>query len=74
MPSLVVQLTLAARQFIQRYYDTVFVCDEPACRARTRKISVRGRYCLMAGCRGTMHCDYSEIMLHNQLLLFSGTF
>lgn len=52
--SLRIQLTLAIRKFIQRYYDGWYVCDDITCNNRTRMLSVFGRRCIIHGCRGSM--------------------
>jgi DNA polymerase alpha subunit A len=44
--SLLAQLIILSRGFIQKYYDAYFECDEPTCRYRTRKIFLnRNHHC-----------------------------
>ncbi|KAI8373058.1 DNA polymerase family B-domain-containing protein [Radiomyces spectabilis] len=69
--SLQIQLTLAIRSYIRRYYDGWLVCDDTVCDNRTRMISVFGRRCLNQGCRGHMAREYSDKQLYTQLLYFS---
>ncbi|RUP49347.1 DNA polymerase alpha zinc finger-domain-containing protein, partial [Jimgerdemannia flammicorona] len=52
--SLRAQLLMVIRNHVKRYYEGWMVCDDTACGAKTRMMSVYGRRCLSAGCRGTM--------------------
>ncbi|KAF9187397.1 DNA-directed DNA polymerase alpha catalytic subunit pol1 [Haplosporangium sp. Z 767] len=69
-----VQLTLAIRKYIQRYYQGWVVCDDQGCRNRTRMVSVVGRRCLVEGCYGRMHNEFSDGSLYTQLSYFSHIF
>ncbi|KAF9100336.1 DNA-directed DNA polymerase alpha catalytic subunit pol1 [Mortierella sp. GBA35] len=69
-----IQLTTAIRKYIQKYYQGWVVCDDQGCRNRTRMISVVGRRCLVEGCRGSMHREYSDGGLYTQLSFFSHIF
>ncbi|KAF9175853.1 DNA polymerase alpha catalytic subunit [Mortierella sp. AD011] len=69
-----VLLTLAIRKYIQKYYQGWVVCDDQGCRNRTRMVSVLGRRCLVEGCRGVMHNEYSDGSLYTQLSFFSHIF
>ncbi|KAI8347087.1 DNA polymerase family B-domain-containing protein [Mortierella sp. GBAus27b] len=69
-----VQLTGAIRKSIQTYYQGWVVCDDQACRNRTRMVSVVGRRCLVEGCPGSMQKEYSDGSLYTQLSYFSHIF
>ncbi|KAF9357147.1 DNA-directed DNA polymerase alpha catalytic subunit pol1 [Mortierella sp. NVP85] len=69
-----VQLTVAIRKYIQRYYQGWVVCDEQSCRNRTRMVGVAGRRCLVEGCRGDMQKEYSDASLYTQLSYFNHIF
>ncbi|KAG9284047.1 hypothetical protein G9A89_022821 [Geosiphon pyriformis] len=69
---LITQLTRQVRLFIQRYYDGWLVCDEAACRNRTRILN--GKKCSNPHCRGIMVEEYSDTMLYTQLLYLSTIF
>ncbi|GAA5888512.1 hypothetical protein JCM6882_008978 [Rhodosporidiobolus microsporus] len=69
-PSVAVQLDLQIRSFIARFYEAWLVCDEQTCSNRTRMMSVYGKKCLIGGCRGAMHFEYSDSKLYDQLLYF----
>ena len=58
-PSLAVQLDLQLRSFIGKFYEAWLTCDESTCGNRTRMMSVYGKKCLVAGCRGAMHLEVS---------------
>ncbi|BGP09423.1 DNA-directed DNA polymerase alpha catalytic subunit pol1 [Rhodotorula toruloides] len=73
-PSLAVQLDLQLRGFISRFYEAWLVCDEPTCGNRTRMMSVYGKKCLVSGCRGAMHFEYSDAKLYDQLLYIDTLF
>ncbi|ORZ15507.1 DNA polymerase family B-domain-containing protein [Lobosporangium transversale] len=69
-----VQLIGAIRKYIHKYYQGWVICDEQSCRNRTRMVSVVGRRCLVDGCRGTMHNEYSDGSLYTQISFFSHIF
>ncbi|KAG0199110.1 DNA-directed DNA polymerase alpha catalytic subunit pol1 [Mortierella sp. GBA30] len=72
--SAAVLLTGAIRKYIQRYYQGWVICDDQGCRNRTRMVGVIGRRCLVDGCRGIMHNEYSDGSLYTQLSFFSHIF
>ncbi|KAL7325370.1 DNA-directed DNA polymerase alpha catalytic subunit pol1 [Mucor circinelloides] len=72
--SIKVQLSLAIRKYIQRYYDNWYVCDDITCGNRTRTLSVFGRRCLNHGCRGSMKREYTDKQMYTQLLYLSSLF
>ncbi|KAK2465466.1 hypothetical protein APHAL10511_002358 [Amanita phalloides] len=72
--SLLIQLEVQIRAWIAKYYEGWTVCDDPMCSNRTRAMSVYGRRCLQAGCRGTVQFEYSDVQLFNQLRYFSYLF
>ena len=74
LPSLLVQLDLQLRAFVAKFYEGWLVCDDSSCGNRTRMMSVYGRRCLVEGCRGQMHFEYSDSRLYNQLLYFDTLF
>ncbi|GAA5897364.1 hypothetical protein JCM5296_004143 [Sporobolomyces johnsonii] len=76
LPSLAVQLDLQLRSFISKFYEAWLVCDESTCGNRTRMMSVYGKKCLNTStpCRGTMHFEYSDAKLYDQLLYFDTLF
>lgn len=55
--SIAVQLDLQIRAFITKYYEGWLVCDDASCGHRTRMMSVYGKRCLVASCRGQMHYE-----------------
>ncbi|GAA6059765.1 hypothetical protein JCM10212_001973 [Sporobolomyces blumeae] len=73
-PSVAVQLDLQIRSFIAKFYEAWLVCDESTCGNRTRMMSVYGKRCLNAPCRGAMHFEYSDSKLYDQLLYFDMLF
>lgn len=77
--SVVAQLEHQIRQQTAKYYEGWLVCDDQACGARTRQMSVYGHRCLGPrglgqGCLGRMNYEYTEKMMYNQLLYFSSLF
>lgn len=77
--SVVAQLESAIRQSLAAYYAGQLACNEPACSAHTRQISVYGHRCLgpkglAKDCLGKMAYVYSEKDLWNQLLYFQSLF
>jgi DNA polymerase alpha subunit A len=75
--SVVAQLEHQIRQQTSKYYEGWLVCDDQACGARTRQMSVYGHRCLGPkglghGCLGKMHYEYTEKMMYNQLLYFAS--
>ncbi|CAH7685382.1 DNA polymerase alpha subunit A [Phakopsora pachyrhizi] len=76
LPSLVAQLEVQIRSHISKYYQAWIVCDEPACRNRTRMVSVYGRKCLNNSitCKGVMSYEYTDRMLYDQLLYYDSLF
>ncbi|KAM0750832.1 hypothetical protein T439DRAFT_289087 [Meredithblackwellia eburnea MCA 4105] len=72
--SVIVQLDLQIRGFISKFYEGWMLCDDASCANRTRMMSVSGKGCLAADCRGQMHYEYTDLMLYNQLLYFDSLF
>jgi DNA polymerase alpha subunit A len=75
--SVMAQLEHQIRQQTSKYYEGWLVCDDQACGARTRQMSVYGHRCLGPrglghGCLGKMHYEYTEKMIYNQLLYFAS--
>lgn len=75
--SIVAQLEHAIRVETAKYYEGWLVCDDAACGARTRQMSVYGSRCLgprglAQGCRGKMSYEYGEKAIWSQLLYFSS--
>ncbi|KAL0089598.1 hypothetical protein F4703DRAFT_1914916 [Phycomyces blakesleeanus] len=68
------QMVLAIRSYIRKYYQGWLICDDDTCGNRTRMMSVFGRRCLNAGCRGLMMREYSDKSLYTQLLYFTYIF
>ncbi|KAI9303501.1 DNA polymerase family B-domain-containing protein [Cunninghamella echinulata] len=54
MKSVYVQVTVAIRNYIRKYYEGWLVCDDGTCANRTRMMSVFGRRCLVDGCQGAV--------------------
>ncbi|RKP25111.1 DNA polymerase family B-domain-containing protein [Syncephalis pseudoplumigaleata] len=54
------QLSGAVQKHIRRYQEGWLVCDDPSCQTRTRMLSVRGRRCGQAGCRGMLRLEASS--------------
>ncbi len=81
LPTLAVaaQTEAQIRQHTAQYYAGWLVCDDSACGARTRAMSVYGHRCLGpkglgTGCLGRMRFEYGEKALYNQLLYFQSIF
>ncbi|KAF2871921.1 DNA polymerase alpha catalytic subunit A [Massariosphaeria phaeospora] len=77
--SLVAQLESAIRQHLATYYAGALLCDDPACGARTRQISVYGHRCLgpkglARDCLGRMGWAVREKDVWNQLLYLQSLF
>jgi DNA polymerase alpha subunit A len=75
--SIVAQLEHQIRLQTSKYYEGWLICDDQACGARTRQMSVYGHRCLGPrglghGCLGKMHYEYPEKMIYNQLLYFAS--
>ncbi|CAG8622841.1 65_t:CDS:10, partial [Paraglomus brasilianum] len=70
--SLIAQLSCQIRWHITKYYEGWLVCDDEACRNRTRLM--HGKRCLHPGCRGTAVAEYSDTLLYEQLLYLSTLF
>ncbi|ORZ24563.1 DNA polymerase family B-domain-containing protein [Absidia repens] len=71
IPTIRIQLTLAIRSFIRRYYEGWLICDDPTCSNRTRAMSVFGRRCAVNGCQGAMSREYTDKQLYTQILYYS---
>jgi DNA polymerase alpha subunit A len=50
-----------------KYLDQCVVCDDSACRKKTRACSVFGRQCLVKGCKGFVRFEYSDSQLYTQM-------
>ncbi|KAI9204886.1 DNA polymerase family B-domain-containing protein [Polychytrium aggregatum] len=74
IPSLVTQLTIQIRKHISNYQRGWLICDDAACRTKTKQISVYGSRCLMPGCRGTVAFEYTDAALYTQLLYLETLF
>ncbi|OJD39879.1 dna polymerase alpha catalytic subunit [Diplodia corticola] len=73
------QLEAQIRQHTARYYAGWLVCDDAACGARTRQMSVYGHRCLGPqgrglGCAGRMGYEYGDKAMYNQLLYLQSLF
>lgn len=73
------QLEAQIRQHTARYYAGWLVCDDPACGARTRQMSVYGHRCLGPqgrglGCAGRMSYEFGDKAMYNQLLFLQSLF
>ncbi|CAM9549186.1 unnamed protein product [Ectocarpus fasciculatus] len=66
------QVTLLLRECLQKYYDTVLVCDDPTCARRTRQQSVIKNMC--SSCRGVVKQEYTELQLHTQIKYLESLF
>ena len=74
VPSLVVQLELAIRAHIARYYHGWTECTEPSCGAVTRMAGVYSGRCLVHGCRGRVTLRFSDKDLYTQLCFYDYLF
>ncbi|POW04709.1 hypothetical protein PSTT_10205 [Puccinia striiformis] len=76
VPSIATQLEIQIRSCIGQFYEAWLICDDAACKNRTRMMSVYGRKCLNTGmgCKGQMSYEYTDKMLYNQLLYFYSLF
>ena len=66
------QVTRLMRQCLEKYYDTVLVCDDPTCARRTRQQSVIKNMC--SACRGVVLQEYTEAQLHTQIKYLESLF
>ncbi|KAJ3052467.1 DNA-directed DNA polymerase alpha catalytic subunit pol1 [Rhizophlyctis rosea] len=74
LPSLEAQLNDAIRTHVRRYADGWMVCEDAACRTRTRNIGVYGRRCL-ANCKGgTVRLEFTDQMLYRQMEYYERLF
>ena len=74
LPSLVVQLQLAIRAHIARYYEGVQTCTEPSCRASSTMTGVYSGRCVVPGCRGKVLAQYPDKALYTQLCYYAYLF
>lgn len=74
LASIAVQLELAMRAHISRYYEGWTECTEPSCGAATRMTGVYSGRCLVAGCRGKVVPQYSDKDLYTQLCYYEYLF
>lgn len=65
--SVYVQISMAIRNFIKKYYEGWLVCDDATCGNRTRMMSVFGRRCLVEGCHGAV---VREVNKKNHIYIF----
>ncbi|SCZ87769.1 BZ3500_MvSof-1268-A1-R1_Chr2-3g05237 [Microbotryum saponariae] len=74
--SIAIQIDNQIRGAIAKFYEGVMVCDEPTCGYKSRMMSVYGKRCLNPGltCRGTVHFEYNDLQLYNQILFFDTLF
>ena len=52
LPSLLCQLQSFMFKLVKKYAEGWRVCDDPACKTRTKTNSVFGMKCLITGCKG----------------------
>jgi DNA polymerase alpha subunit A len=57
-----------------KYIDQSAVCDDAACRMKTRSCSVFGRRCLVTGCKGFVNLEYSDAKLYTQMQYYEQLF
>lgn len=72
--SLSCQLLAKLRGFMCKYLDQAAVCDDAACRTKTRACSVFGRRCLVTGCKGFVNLEYSDSRLYTQMQYYEHLF
>ena len=75
--TLVAQVEHAIRNLTSSYCDAWLVCDDPACGARTRSMSVYGHRCLgpnglAKGCQGRMQYELGGKKVGNTLSYWRG--
>jgi DNA polymerase alpha subunit A len=63
-------MSILIRDQLEKYYEGVIKCDDPACGLETRQLSVNGGVCLNRGCSGRMSSMVSERALQTQLMYF----
>ncbi|GAN01359.1 DNA polymerase alpha catalytic subunit [Mucor ambiguus] len=72
--SLYYQTSVAVRHFIQTYYASPLVCNEPACGLETRdQFPVDNVHCLQMNCPGKLIRQYSAGQLYDQIASFKET-
>ncbi|KAK0553775.1 DNA-directed DNA polymerase alpha catalytic subunit pol1 [Tilletia horrida] len=69
---LAVQLELAIRASVARYYAGWNVCSEPSCGARSRMTGVYAKRCLVSGCKGRVVPAYTDKQLYTQLCYYES--
>ncbi|KAE8232931.1 hypothetical protein CF326_g2033 [Tilletia indica] len=67
-----VQLEVAIRAQVARYYAGWTVCSEPSCGARTRMTGVYAKRCLVNGCKGRVQPAYTDKALYTQLCYYES--
>jgi len=71
------KLTIAIRQYIDKYYTMRLVCDDISCpvaESGTFQILTCGNKCLDQYCRGTLRPSYSDSELYTQITYFRMLF
>lgn len=74
LASIAVQLELAVRRHIAKYYEGWTTCTEPSCGAETRMTGVYSGRCLVSGCKGKTGPQYSDKELYTQLCYYDYLF
>ncbi|KAL2314433.1 DNA polymerase alpha catalytic subunit [Schizosaccharomyces pombe] len=65
--TIILQFSSQLRDFINLYYEGILVCDDSSCGNRTRQMSVYGKRCCNKSCRGSVHFEYNDEQLYNQI-------
>lgn len=74
LPYIIMQIELAIRNNIARYYQGWSVCTEPSCGTLTRLQSINAKRCLVQGCNGKVVAKYSDKELYDQLCFYEALF
>jgi len=67
------RLTLFLRQLLDLYYDGTYVCQEPACKQRTRQLSVNSK-CVNGACKGKLSGEVTERQANDTIRYLCGLF
>ena len=55
------------------YYDGNYICQEPACKTKTRQLSVGGK-CVNSSCKGKLKGEIDERQANDTIRYLSGLF
>ncbi|XP_050513707.1 DNA polymerase alpha catalytic subunit [Diabrotica virgifera virgifera] len=77
LPSIQNQLTLSIQSYINKYYENILICEDPACTNETNRLPLKfaRKYPICTLCqKGVMFRVYNEQQLYTQLSYFQHIF